>query len=167
MEEKKLYKALTQMSPPMYRDFYKFYYSDRLKLFTVVSTVIGVILIAAAVMLYYVENAMVWIALCAWIGLFFLVYPHMAYRKPYKKQKDKKQTTHFSFYETYAEEKTGSEESQYEYKNLLKVVETPKYLFIYHSIDSVSIVVKDQVKGGYEGLCTLLKNNVAKYKKVK
>lgn len=155
------------MTPVIYKDFYQFYYSDRLKVFTVISTIVGILLIAAAVMLYYVKNAMVWIALCAWIGLFLLVYPHMAYRKPYKKQKDKKLTTHFSFYETYVEEKTGSDEGKYEYKSLLKVVETPKYLFIYHSVDSVSILVKDDVKGGYEGLCALLKNNVAKYKKVR
>ena len=162
MEEKRLYKVITQMTPEIYRDFYKFYYSDRLKVFRIISTVVGIMLLTAAAMMFYT-----WIALAAWIGLFLLVYPRMAYRRVFKREKDTKQTTHFSFYESYMREKTRGEESEYEYDALLRIVETPKYIFIYHSIESVSIVVKSEVKEGADGLCALLKSNVKNYKKVK
>lgn len=166
MEETRLYRAATQMSPTIYKDFYKFYYAERLKVFRTISSIIGIALLAAVGFMLYTTVKTVWIALAAWIGLFLLVYPHMAYRRPYKQMKDKKQTTHFSFYENSLAEKTAGKESEYEYAKLLCVYETSKYIFIYHTIESVSIVVKSDVKEGADGLCALLKEKT-NYKKVK
>lgn len=154
------------MSPEIYRDFYKFYYRERLKVFRIVSTIVGTLMLTAAAMMFYGTFSNVWIALLAWVGLFLWVYPRVAYRRPYKRAKDQKQTTHFSFYENHVEEKTNGEESAYNYANLLRVYETPKYLFIYHTIESVSIVVKSEIKEGADGLCELLKSKT-QYKKVK
>lgn len=155
------------MTPEIYKDFYKFYYSDRLKVFRVIATVIGIALLLGAMMMFYGEFAMVWIALAAWVGLFLLVYPNVAYRRPYKRARSQQITTYFSFYAGSVEERTSGEKSSYDYSSLLKVVETPKYIFIYHSIESVSIVIKSEVKEGADGLCALLKSNTANYKKVK
>ena len=167
MEEKKLYKTATQMSPEIYKDFYRFYYADRLKVFRVIATVVGIMLLLGAMMMFYGEFKMIWIALSAWVGLFLLVYPNVAYRRPYKRARDQKLTTYFTFYENRVEERTNVEKGSYDYSSLLKVVETPKYLFIYHTKESISIVIKSEVKDGADGLCRLLNDKTENYKKVK
>lgn len=164
--ENKLCSASTQMTPTIYRDFYRLYYKERLKVFNVVSAIAAVIAIIGAVVMYYKGFGLVWTFIALWIGVFLLVYPHMAYRKPYKKAKDKRQTTHFSFYETFVTEKTNSQETDYNYSGLMKVIETSKYFIIFHTIESVSIVDKENVKGGCSELARLLKTKT-KYKKVK
>lgn len=155
------------MSPEIYKDFYKFYYSDRLKVFRVVSLVVAILAMLGALMIYYGGYNTVWTALLLWLGIFLLVYPNVAYRRPYKRERGKQQTTYFSFYENHVEERTNGEKGNYEYSGLLKVIETPRYLFIYHTMESVSIVIKAEVKEGADGLCELLKAKAANYKKVK
>ncbi len=164
--EKKLYSATTQMSPVIYKDFYKLYYSERLKAFNIISRIIGIIMIIAAFFMYRRDFGIVWTLIALWIGAFLVVYPNLAYRKPYKRAKNQKQVTHFAFYETYVAEKTNSKSTDYNYSDLMKVVETGKYILIYHTVESVSIVVKSEVQEGYEPLIEFLKSKV-EYKKMR
>lgn len=164
--EKKLYGASTQMTPAVYKDFYKIYYAERLRGFKIVSALIAAALIICAAYLYYNNFSLVWAFIALWIGAVLLVYPHMAYRKPYKKAKDTKQTTHFAFYETYVSEKTNSKSTDYNYSDLMKIIETNRYFLIFHDIGSVSIVIKDNVKEDSSGLAQMLKTK-ARYKKIK
>ena len=164
--DKKLFGASTQMTPMIYRDFYKLYYKERLKVFTIVSTIVAIIAIIGAAVMYKKGFGPVWTVIALWIGVFLLFYPHMAYRKPYKRAKDKKQTTHFTFYETFVSEKTNSQETDYNYADLMKVMETGKYFLIFHNIESISIVDKANVKGDCGKLAEFLKTKT-NYKKVK
>ena len=163
--EKKLFSASTQMTPVIYRDFYKLYYKERLRVFNIVSTIVAVIAIIGAAVMYKKGFGLVWTVIALWIGVFLLIYPHMAYKKPYKRAKDKKQTTHFAFYETYVSEKTNSQETDYNYSDLMKVIETSKYFLIFHNVESISIVDKANVKGDIGELSELLKSKTA-YKKI-
>ena len=164
--EEKLFSAVTIMTPMIYKDFYKLYYKERLKVFTVITTIIAVVAIVGAFMMYYGNFPLIWAFLALWIGVFLLVYPHVAYRKPYKKARDTKQTTRFAFYDTHVLEKTNSRETDYKYSELMKILETDRYLFIFHSIESVSIVDKENVKNDAEKLAEFLRTK-ATYKRVK
>ncbi|MCD8180478.1 MAG: YcxB family protein [Firmicutes bacterium] len=164
--ETKLYSASTQMTPAIYKDFYKIYYRERLKVFRAVSAVIAVILILAAAYIYNSGMPLVWCVIALWVGVFLLFYPSIAYRKPYKKAKDKSQTTHFAFYESYVAEKTNSKSSDYSYSDLEKIIETNKYFLIFHSIESVSIVDKAHISAPSEDVAAFLKTK-AEYKKIK
>lgn len=162
--EEKLFSASVQMTPEIYKDFYRLYYKDRLKVFNAVTSVIAILLLVAAYVMQRQGFGLVWTVIALWIGAFLLVYPRMAYKKPYKRAKDIKQTTHFTFYETYVSEKTNSKPSDYNYSDLMKVVETGKYFFIYHTPQSVSIVEKDKVKEDANSLAEFLKTKTS-YKK--
>ena len=48
MESKKLYGASTQMTPAVYKDFYKTYYNEKLKVFKIVAEIVGLIAIFGA-----------------------------------------------------------------------------------------------------------------------
>ncbi|MCH5209714.1 MAG: YcxB family protein [Oscillospiraceae bacterium] len=167
MEKEKLFSAVTIMTPVIYKDFYKLYYKERLKVFRFVATVIAIAAIIGGLYMYYNNFPLMWSVIALWIGAFLLFYPHVAYRKPYKKARDAKQTTRFAFYETYVGEKISSNETDYNYSELMKVIETDKYFFIFHSIESISIVDKESVKGGSEELAEFLKLKVPAYKRVK
>ncbi|MCC8160761.1 MAG: YcxB family protein [Oscillospiraceae bacterium] len=164
--ENKLYSASTQMTPNIYKDFYKVYYKERLRIFNTVSTVIAVILILIGAYIYYSEMPLVWCVIALWIGAFLLFYPHVAYKKPYKRDKDKTQTTHFAFYENYVAEKTNSKSSDYNYSDLEKIIETNKYFLIFHSMESVSIVDKEHMSAPSEEIAAFLKTKT-EYKRLK
>ncbi len=166
MEEEKLFGALTTMSPVIYRDFYKLYYKERLKTFNAVAAVAAAALIIGGFAVYVKGLPVVWTVLMMWVGAFLLVYPRVAYKKPYKKARDIKQTTRFSFYETHVAEKTNSQETDYKYSDLMKILETNNYFFIFHTIESISIVDKENVKGGAEELAEFLKQKTT-YKRIK
>lgn len=161
----KLYTAVTQMTPAIYRDFYRIYYRERLKVYTCITAVIGLIMIAAGIYIYKKEFGLMWSVLALWIGIFLLVYPRVAYRKPYKRARNSKLTTRFAFYEDYISERTNSVTTDYSYNSLLKVIETNKYFLIFHSPESVSIVDKSSVREDVQGLCRLLSVKT-KYKKI-
>lgn len=154
----KLYTAVTQMTPAIYRDFYKIYYRERLRVYTVITAVIGAIMVAGGIYIYQKNFGLVWAVLAVWIGVFLLIYPRIAYRKPYKRARNSKLTTRFAFYEDYISERTNSVTTDYSYNLLLKVVETNKYFLIFHSLESVSIVDKTSVEGDVQGLCSLFKS---------
>lgn len=160
----KLYTAVTQMTPAIYKDFYKVYYRERLRVFTVITAVIGALLIAAGVYIYKKEFGLLWSVIALWLGAFLIVYPRLAYRKPYKRARNESLTTRFTFYEDYVSERTNSVTTDYTYKSLLKIIETNKYILIFHSLESVSIVDKSSVKEDADGLCKLLSQKT-KYKK--
>lgn len=156
MENKKLFTALTQMTPAIYRDFYKVYYRERLKVFTAVATVIGAALIAAGVYIYKENFGLLWAVIALWLGAFLVVYPRLAYRKPYKRARNARLTTRFVFYEDYVSERTDSVTTDYTYKSLLKAIDTGKYILIFHSSESVSIVDKASVREDAKALCRFL-----------
>ena len=164
MEEKKLYKAMTEMNPQIYKDFYKFYFRDHYKTFNIISTTIGILLLAAAVAMYCMKFGLVWVALALWIGIMGVIYPRVSYKKTYKRVKDTKQTTRFTFYEDYVTEKTSGETGDYKYSELVRAVETKNYIYLYHNENNISIVVKSEEKvNGAEGLCKLLRSKIQNY----
>lgn len=161
----KLYTASTQMTPVIYKDFYKTYYKQKLGAFNVISVVIAAIAIIAAIYLYSKGFGILWAVIAAWAGVFVLVYPRMLYRKPYKRSKDASQTTHFTFYENFMTEKSKSYSEEYEYGKLEKVLESNKYFFIFHNSDSVSIVDKNSADNA-DMLSEFLRTKT-KYKRIK
>lgn len=164
--DEKLYSASTQMTPDIYKDFYKTYYSEKLKVLNIFTSISAVLLIIAAVFLYYKNFGILWSLIALWLGVFLLIYPRRIYRKPYKKSKDSKQTTHFAFYNTYMTEKANSQKKNYTYSDLKKIIETKKYFFIFHSDENVSIVCKENIDGDSDSLASLLKTKT-EYKRLK
>lgn len=160
----KLYTAVTQMTPAIYKDFYKIYYRERLRVYTLITAVIGVLMVAAGIYIYKKEFGLMWSVIAVWLGAFLLFYPHVAYRKSYKRARGSKLTTRFAFYEGHISERTNSVTTDYSYNSLLKVIDTNKYILIFHSLESVSIVDKSTVKEDVQGLCRLLSVKT-KYKK--
>ena len=166
MESKKLYGASTQMTPTVYKDFYKTYYNEKLKVFKIVAEIVGLIAIFGAFYILANGYGILWGAIALWIGAFLLFYPRMIYRKPYKNAKDNSQTTHFAFFENYMSEKTKSHVNEYKYDDIQKVLETRKYFFIFHNSESVSIVDKDHFSGDVESFSDFIKTKT-QYKKIK
>ena len=166
MESKKLYGASTQMTPAVYKDFYKTYYNEKLKVFKIVAEIVGLIAIFGAFYILANGYGILWGAIALWIGAFLLFYPRMIYRKPYKNAKDNSQTTHFAFFENYMSEKTKSHVNEYKYDDIQKVLETGKYFFIFHNSESVSIVDKDHFSGDVESFSDFIKTKT-QYKKIK
>ena len=166
MESKKLYGASTQMTPAVYKDFYKTYYNEKLKVFKIVAEIVGLIAIFGAFYILANGYGILWGAIALWIGAFLLFYPRMIYRKPYKNAKDNSQTTHFAFFENYMSEKTKSHVNEYKYDDIQKVFETGKYFFIFHNSESVSIVDKAHFSGDVESFSGFIKTKT-QYKKIK
>lgn len=164
--KEKLYSAVTEMNSVIYRDFYKIYYKERLKTFNIISAVIGIALILLGV--YFNNNGfgLVWSLIAVWIGAVLLVYPRMAYKKPYKRAKGQKQTTRFAFYEGCVAEKIHGETTEYKYADLLQIIETNKYFLIFHTMESISIVDKSNMSCNTETMSEFLKTK-AKYKRIK
>ncbi len=164
--DKKLFGASTTMTPDIYKEFYRLYYRERLKVFSIIAALAGVILIAGGIYLNRKGFGYVWSLIAVWIGAVLIIYPRVAYRKPYKKSKDHKQTTHFAFYEDFVAEKTNSKGADYKYAELEQVIETDKYIMIFHDMNSISIVDKKNVKGNIEELSEFLKVRTA-YRRIK
>ncbi len=164
--EKKMFSASTIMTPVIYREFYRLYYKERLRAFSITSAVIGIILIVVGIYLNKSGFGYVWSLIAVWIGAVLIVYPRMAYRKPYRKARNQKQTTRFTFYETFVSEKTNSKSTDYSYDGLERVIETNKYIIIFHSMKSISIVDKAGVKENADDLAAFLKERTV-YKRIK
>lgn len=164
--EKVLYKAVTEMNPQIYKDFYKFYFKKHYRTFNIVSMCISILMFALAAYFYIARFDAIWFMIALWIAIVLFIYPKFAYRRVAKRAGKSRQTTRFRFYQDHVAEKTSGEESDYKYSELQEVVEGKKYLFIFHSEDSVSIVIKSEVAdNGAEKLCVLLQSNVTAYKK--
>ena len=166
MESKKLYGASTQMTPAVYKVFYKTYYNEKLKVFKIVAEIVGLIAIFSA-FLYFGKRIRNFVGSdCTLDWCISLFYPRMIYRKPYKNAKDNSQTTHFAFFENYMSEKTKSHVNEYKYDDIQKVLETGKYFFIFHNSESVSIVDKAHFSGDVESFSGFIKTKT-QYKKIK
>ncbi len=164
--EKALYKAVTEMNPQIYKDFYKFYFKKHYRTFNIISTCISIAAFALTAYFYVMNFGTMWILIALWIAIVMFIYPRLAYRRPSKRASKSRQTTRFRFFDTHVIEKTNGEETDYKYADLQEVVESKKYIFIFHAEDSVSIVVKSEVAdNGAEKLAVLLKSNVTNYKK--
>ena len=74
MESKKLYGASTQMTPAVYKDFYKTYYNEKLKVFKIVAEIVGLIAIFGAFYILANGYGILWGAIALWIGAFLLFY---------------------------------------------------------------------------------------------
>ena len=89
MESKKLYGASTQMTPAVYKDFYKIYYNEKLKVFKIVAEIVGLIAIFGAFYILANGYGILWGAIALWIGAFLLFLS--AYDIPQAIQKRKRQ----------------------------------------------------------------------------
>ena len=69
MESKKLYGASTQMTPAVYKDFYKTYYNEKLKVFKIVAEIVGLIAIFSAFYILANGYGILWGAIALWIGI--------------------------------------------------------------------------------------------------
>jgi hypothetical protein len=156
--EKKNFSASTQMSPDIYKDFYKTYYNEKLKVFNIFAVIAAVILILAAMFFYYRGLGLAWSLIELWVAIFLLIYPRRMYRKPYKRAKDTSQTTHFEFFDDYMSEKTHSRVHNCQYKDIKKIIETKKYFFIFLGGDNASIIDKSTVENDASSLSSFLKS---------
>lgn len=142
-------KAKTTTTPELYKEFFKSYYKEKTKTLIIITTVIGVFAVLFAVYAYiYIRNIFA-VALPLGAGIMLMIYPHFSYRRPYNSVKKNKITTSFEFYEDMLAEINKASREEYKYSSLLKVVETKKYLYIYHSAESASVVDKENIR-----LCT-------------
>ena len=144
--DKLLYSSITQLTPEIYKALYKIYYKEKFKVFNIVSSIIAVLFIASAVYMYQINISWGWCALVVWVGAFLLIYPRVSYRKSYKRSKDTKQSTHFEFYEDYMSEKIKGKNKKINYSDLQKIVETKKYVFIFHNDEKMSVIDKSTLK---------------------
>lgn len=142
-------KAKTTTTPELYKEFFKSYYKEKTKIPVAIATVIGILAIIFAAYAYvYIRNIFA-VALPLAAGITLMIYPHFSYRRPYNSVKNNKITTTFEFYEDTLVEINKASREEYKYSSLLKVTETKKYLYIYHSAESASVVDKENIR-----LCT-------------
>ena len=167
-KEKKLASGRTIMNPQLLKELYKLFYKENYKTLRIILTVIGAAAIVIAVMMYGNNMPLPYIAIALWIGVFALVYPRNMYRTPYKRAKDEKGTMLFSFYDTYMKERAEGETKEYRYADMDKLIESPQYLYFFHTKRDVSVLEKSEITGNTaEGLTAVLKMRVNKYKVVK
>ena len=69
MESKKLYGASTQMTPAVYKDFYKTYYNEKLKVFKIVAEIVGLIAIFSAFYILANGYGILWGAIALWYDI--------------------------------------------------------------------------------------------------
>lgn len=148
MNEKKIASCRTETNPALLKSFFKTYYSEKYKAVNTAIRVIAVILLVAAAAAYYNGLPLAAPIICAWLGLFLIIYPSNAYRRPYKAAKNKKSVTHFDFYEDCMTERGGSGTEKFKYSDIYKTIETNRYFYIYHSPDTASVVEKDNISFG-------------------
>lgn len=167
MKEEKLVSAHTETNPVLYKNFFRTYYSEKLKTVKIITLIVAVILFVAALYLYYNGAPLMWPGICLWIGLVLIIYPRNAYRKPYRKVKDTRVTTHFDFYSDSMTERSGGNEESFKYSDVYKTIETNQYFYIFHTPESASVVEKSNINfGDADRLRTILKLNT-NYKRKK
>lgn len=167
MNEKKIISGHTETTPLLLKNFFRTYYSEKYKTVKTVTLILAVILFIAAAALYYNGFGLIFPALCVWAGLMMIVYPRMAYRKPYKQMKDMKTTTYFDFYEDEMTERSGGKSESFKYGDIYKTLETNQYFYIFHSPQSASVLEKKDISvGNAEMLSNILKSKT-EYKRKK
>lgn len=165
MSEKKIASCRTETNPALLKSFFKTHYSEKYRAVNIITRVIAVILLVAAAAAYYNGLPIAAVVICAWLGLFLIVYPSNAYRRPYKAAKNNKAVTHFEFYKDYMTERGSGSTEKFKYSDIYKTIETSRYFYIYHSPDTASVVEKDNISFGTADAIGELLKSKTKYKK--
>ena len=153
--------ARTTTSPGLYKEFFKTYYKEKLRGFRIVTIIIGAALIAFGFYALAAQMNIFITAVPIAAGAVLIIYPAYAYRRPYKSVKDTVQTLKYEFYPDRYVEFMDNSQQEYRYSELLKVTETEKYIYLFHTRETASVVDKDRVKKmTAPELFTLLKNAV-------
>lgn len=163
----KLVSAKTETNPTLYKNFFRTYYSEKLKIAKIVMLIIAIALILTAMKLYYSGFALMYPIILVWLGLFLIVYPYNIYRKPYRKMKDTKITSHFDFYENYMTEHSGGETKTHKYGDILRTLETGQYFYIFYTAQNASLVEKSNITLGNADILRSLLKSKTNYKRKK
>ena len=139
-------KASTVTTPEMYKEFFKSYYKEKMRVFLVVATVIGAALIAFGLYSTTLPTNIFVSSAAIAAGTVLIIYPRFAYRRPYKSSKDNKIKMRFDFYNDRFREITESAEEFHSYSDMKKVTQTENYIYIFHTAESASVVDKSQIK---------------------
>ncbi len=167
MNDKKIISGHTETSPAILKDFFRTYYSERYKAVKIVTLVIAVILFIGAAALYYRGFGTIYTFICVWAGAVLIIYPRNMYRRPYKNMKDTRVTTYFDFYDGCMTERAGGNTETYKYSEIYKTMETPRYFYIFHSPENVSILEKKDIAFGSEDILRELLKAKTDYKRQK
>ena len=141
-----LARASTITTPEMYKEFFKSYYKEKMRVFVAVATVIGAVLIAFGLYSATLPANIFMTSAPVAAGIVLIIYPRFAYRRPYKSAKDNKIKMSFEFYKDRFKEITESAEEFYSYPDMKKVRQTENYIYIFHSAESASVVDKSNIK---------------------
>lgn len=163
----KLVSAKTETSPVLYKNFFRTYYAEKMKTAKIVMFIIAILLILAAMKLYYSGSALMYPIILVWLGLFLIVYPFNMYRKPYRKMRDIKITSHFDFYDDYMTEHSGGKTETHKYGDILRTLETGQYFYIFYTAENASLVEKSNITMGNEDILRSLLKSKTNYKKKK
>lgn len=165
MNDRKIASARTETNTAMLKNFFRMYYSERYKTVKAVTLVAAIVLFIMAAAAYYNGYALIITVICVWLGLLLTVYPRNAYRRSYKREKNTKTVTHFDFYEDFMTERSGGKTEKFRYSELYKIIETNKYIYIYHSPETASIIEKNDISFGSADEITELLKAKTKYKR--
>lgn len=135
-------KASTTTTQEMYKEFFKYYYKEKTKVLVIITTVIGAVLVLAGVYWYRQNWSIFSVAILFAGGVMLEIYPRFVYIRPYNAVKDNKITTSFEFYTDKLIEINAASKEEYEYDNIVRIVETERYLYIYYSREQASVVDK-------------------------
>lgn len=159
MKDKKLYTAATTTSPQLYKNFFRVYYSENWRAARIVCTVLSVPCALSAIWLYTMQAGIMWSVIAVWAAAVLNIYPRQAYRRQSRTMKGMTVTTRFEFYEDYVIEKSAGAVEQHSYGDMLKVLETGQYFYLFHKKNNVSVVEKSGIDdNGADGLRNLLKS---------
>ncbi len=130
----------------------------------IIMLIIAIIAILAAMKLYYSGSALMYPIILVWLGLFLIVYPFNMYRKPYRKMRDIKITSHFDFYDDYMTEHSGGKTETHKYGDILKTLETRQYFYIFYTADNACAVEKNNITFGSADILRQILKNKTNYK---
>ena len=147
--EKLIAKAKTTTNPQLYKEFFKSYYKEKTKTLVMITTIIGALAILFSMYAFYFIGNLLAVTVPFAGGIMLIIYPRFSYRRPYNSVKKNKITTTFEFYDDVLVEINKTSRDSYKYSELLKIVETDNYFYIYHSPESASVIDKSNIK-----LCT-------------
>lgn len=168
MEEKKLASGRTSTYPNLMRSLYKMYYRESWRTARIVLTIIAAVLIVFGIYSLIIGMSPVVMFIALWAALIMIIYPRNAYRRAYKKSKDEKISAYFAFYEDRMKEKISGEVKYYNYRDMYCVVETPLYMFFFHTKRDVSVLEKSGINdGSAEEIARIIKRKTPNYKKMK
>lgn len=135
-------KLTSQTNDIMYKTFFKIYYREKLKIASAIMLVLAVFLILTALYSYYTMKNNLAAIICLWLGAFFIVYPKMAYRKPFKAVKGRMVTSRFKFEEDKMSEKSSVDTCEYNYSDIKKIIETNDYFIFMYTDSNASVADK-------------------------